>query len=762
MNGDGALDLVVASSLYSANATSALLLNTASVLAQAGADAPAGFSHVIAHQVSLESPEKNGGLDVAGATWESTQAPIANKAPHVFLSGSTQFPGTPTGDPGTDNVGWFVQAAIAADLDAPGSAGFGSTDLVLVEGVRSLSSALGGDPRGCVVIRQADPVTKVLGPTWYLDPTDMGVLPTHAAVADVLSSSRATLGFPAPLGSRDIVVANTGDSSLTLYYQYAPASGTTPPTYTSFHLALDTIVPGLPSGDTAGVAIGDLDGDGSNDLVVVGQLSQTAIIFLYDPSGPDSLGPSTGGLFPFRVGPVIKLPQLLCGRPVVADITNDGKPDLLIPSYITDQLLVFVNDRDDAQGNPTFAEVTFATGFQPNGVAAVDLDGDGRPDVVVANSETSDLYTYFQVTPGTLIEQFVPIPSGDTPLLLACGDVTGDGIPEVIVPVENGNSIYVYGRDPESLLKVIATYDVSSPAAGVSASQPVGVAVGPVFQAGKNDIAIALTSVIDASGIHGGFEVVTGTPLGQGISDYAATSASSLSVAVGDLDGDGIPDVVVCSPADVTATIFYGAGHGAFAPPVTRSGSGYRFVKIVDLDGDGHMDLVVSCNAGFDVYYGAATGGVPATATTIATASVFQPATFEVGDVNSDGLLDLVGAGFGTTIGTGGGICYQTAPRVFAIAPLRVGGEAAGVAIGDLDGDGRNDVAIAWGSDDVVAIYYQDPTRQGQLDSLRPPVLYHTASEPSGCVILDVNGDGKNDVVVAARGANSLNVFLQR
>jgi hypothetical protein len=763
MDGDGKLDLIVSSSEFGPNAGHPLVQQVSGALAAAAADAPNGYAHLIPHQSSLRVLQSGGTLDFANATWESTQAPIANVAPHVFLAGSSAFSSTATGDPGQDNVGWLVQATVAADLDGATNPGSGLTDLVIVNGINRLTKAYGGDARGCVVVRRADPTTKALGPTYYLDPTDMGAIPTHACVADVLSSTRATLpyGFTAPVGSKDIVVANSGDSSLTIYYQFAPApsTGTAPPTYTSLHLKLSALIPGLPAGDTIGVAMGDMTGNGANELVVVGQLTQTAIVFVFDPSS--ALATATGGLFPFRVGAVLSLPQLLCGRPVVADVTNDGLADILIPNYIGDELLAFVTSGKDAQGNPTFAPmVTFAAGFQPNAIAAIDVNGDTRPDVVVGNYETGDVYVYTQVTPGTLIDQFVPIPSGDTPILPTKGDVTGDGIPEVICPVQNGNAVYVYGQDPVDLLKVIASYDLSKPEPGVEGGQPVYAAVGPVLHPGKNDILVAMTTIIDPSGIHGGFELVAGPVPGGGVAAVETASASSLGIDLGDLNGDGIPDVAVSSPVDNKVTVFYGQPGGGFVATVFTV-PGTVFVKIVDLDGDGNKDLVATTNGGFAVFYGTGSG-IATTYTFVDTSAYVQPATFEVGDVNSDGLLDLVAADYGTSIGSGGGVIYQTAPRTFAVSPLRIGGEAAGIAIGDVDGDGRNDVAISWGADDVVAIYTQDPAKKGQTGSLRPPVLYHTASQPSGCVILDVNGDGKNDVVVASRGANSLNVFLQR
>lgn len=774
VDGDGQIDFLAACNLYAPNVQSFTLANNVTtVLTFLGEDrdlvTPANsFAHVIEHQVSLRALQKSGALDVTNATYESTQAPVANLAPELFLAGSSQFTKATNGDPGHDNVGWLVQDMVAADLDGPATQGRGSTDLVIVEGIRDVSAALSGDVRGAVVIRQVDPTTKKLGPTWYLDPTDMGALPTHAAVADVLSSSRAGFGFTAPVGSPDIVVANVGDSSLTFYLQVAPASWVagvyTPPTFTSVHFPLSNLNPAIPAGDTVAVALGDLNGDGANDLVVIGQLSKTAICFIWDPTGP--IAAATGGLLPYRVGPVLQLPELLAGRPAIQDISSDGRADLLIPNQLANELLAYVNTGNDAAGNPVFTLVRFAAGFFDWGVVAVDLNGDGRPDVVVPNFQTAEFSVYYQVTPGTLYERFVPIPSGQGPLEVVAGDVTGDGVPELVVPCENSNDVYIYGRDPVQLLKRIQVIDASAPAAGVTASLPLGVVVAPLLgNPGRRDIGICSEIAVDVNGLGGGFSLVPGTPLGGKIKSFYKSSIQSIAISAGDLNNDRINDVVLATPTGNVISIFFGTGGGAYNPvPLQIPANSPRFSKVLDLDGDGFPDLVVACSDSIQIFWGSATGISAASNLIVSTASpaaVSDPVFLDVGDVNNDGLADVVVAGFVTF--TGAGVVYQTSPRNFTVVPLTVGGQPNSVAIGSLSTTGLNDVAICWGSDNLVAVYQQDPNApKGSTASLRAPVTYATGSLPFGCAIVDVTGDGKNDLVVAARGANSLDVFIQR
>ena len=91
-----------------------------------------------------------------------------------------------------------------------------------------------------------------------------------------------------------------------------------------------------------------------------------------------------------------------------------------------------------------------------------------------------------------------------------------------------------------------------------------------------------------------------------------------------------------------------------------------------------------------------------------------------------------------------------------------MGGRPGQLSVGDLDGDGRPDLAIPWGADDLVAVYCRNPQATSLASAFPTPVRYPTLGSPLGCVILDVDGDGRNDLVVGSQSANSLNIFLQR
>ena len=113
------------------------------------------------------------------------------------------------------------------------------------------------------------------------------------------------------------------------------------------------------------------------------------------------------------------------------------------------------------------------------------------------------------------------------------------------------------------------------------------------------------------------------------------------------------------------------------------------------------------------------------------------------------------------------GIFFQRTPRQFGDATgkpraLVAGTSPSQIDTGDLDGDGLIDIAVAWLQESRLAVYYQNPNATGITDTYSLPAFFPTSTTPSGVAILDVNGDGDNDVVVSSRATNTLNVFLQR
>ena len=363
----------------------------------------------------------------------------------------------------------------------------------------------------------------------------------------------------------------------------------------------------------------------------------------------------------------------------VADVNGDGVPDLLVATTIN----------QGQNNNPGFAGVylgvtaspgTYQTGVQysttgtnPSGIAVVDLTNSGAKDMVVSNfgSGTATVFMHNPATPGTFLAG-VTLTTGGQPNQVVSADINGDGLPDLVFADVSGNAI-------------VMLQNASTP---------------------------------------GQFEA----PLNL------ATNGQTASVAIGDVNGDGKPDIV--------ATVFDSNGNngavlvflqstttpGTFATPVSyAAGAQPEAVRIADVNGDGLPDLVVAdYGPGAD---GTGTSGVSVLIQNSATAGTFlAPVTYPtywgavdvaVGDLNADGKPDLVVASVGPGPTGAVSILFQstTTAGTFGQAVSYPGfGQPLSVAIADLNGDGRPDIAVADGFSATVMI------QEGALGAFNDPI----------------------------------------
>jgi hypothetical protein len=241
------------------------------------------------------------------------------------------------------------------------------------------------------------------------------------------------------------------------------------------------------------------------------------------------------------------------------------------------------------------------------------------------------------------------------------------------------------------------------------------------------------------------------------------------SIAIADVNGDGTPDLLVATTVDKgladnpgVASVYLGAPAiaGTYQPGTDypTTGTNPSGIAAVALAGSGTADLVVS-NFGNGtasvLMHDPANPGKFLAATTLTTGG--QPNQVVSADINGDGLPDLV---FADMSSSGNAIVMlqnAATPGQFA-APLNLptGALTASVAVGDLDGDGKPDIVATTfdsnGNNGGVAVFIQNPASPG---TFMTPVIFPAGAQPQAVRILDVNGDGLPDLVVANRGPGS-------
>jgi len=111
------------------------------------------------------------------------------------------------------------------------------------------------------------------------------------------------------------------------------------------------------------------------------------------------------------------------------DLNGDGTPDLVLANQNSNSVTVLLG-----QGDSTFAPgVDYPTGASPWSVAIADLNGDSRPDLVVANHDSNSVSVLMGKGEGTFAAQ-VDYPTGDSPGSVAVGDINGDGKLDLLLP----------------------------------------------------------------------------------------------------------------------------------------------------------------------------------------------------------------------------------------------------------------------------------------------------------------------------------------
>jgi hypothetical protein len=351
----------------------------------------------------------------------------------------------------------------------------------------------------------------------------------------------------------------------------------------------------------------------------------------------------------------------------------------------------------------------------------------------------------FTTDPG-LFKPYVNFPTGSWPEAVAIGDVNGDGRNDVVMTTSfyfdsaNDYKVFVFLQNADGTLAPPVKYATAS----TYTCRAATVSIGDVNHDGRNDV------VIGESGC--GIEVFLQNGAGSLAAGVFYPSVDSYKIRIADINNDGLPDVVGIGWGTDTASVWLQNGGGTLDPPVAYgiAHGGWDDLEVGDVNKDGLADIVVmSGQASLRVGVLAQKPGGGFAAPAYYNIPDVFPGGIAVGDLNGDGASDVVVAYGGNRPSSKIGVYYQNASGTLdPIAAHDSYDSPEATEIADVTGDGRKDVVVLHGGWMAMGVYQQMPDGTLAAEDLYG-IPYASHYNPHGLAVGDISGDGRNDVVIA-------------
>jgi hypothetical protein len=383
----------------------------------------------------------------------------------------------------------------------------------------------------------------------------------------------------------------------------------------------------------------------------------------------------------------------------LGDFNQDGKPDLIATTeWGFSVLLADANGGFQAAATNALESLPSAVALSgQTSVAVGDVNGDGKLDFVVGTDlgfiELGRVFVFLSKGDGTFLEStnYLTEPRARSVTL---GDFNGDGKLDLVSGGYYGLAVFLGIGD--------GTF--SGPLMPTNVTKVLSLASGDLNGDGKLDLALVSSTSTNVTVLLGVGDGTFSNPI-----DYAI-GGNPAAVVIDDFNGDSKPDLAVVNNSDVTSpllgsvSILLGRGDGTFGTATTYSAGPHPFALATsELNGDGNRDLVV------------------------ASAGVYDDPS---GSYADPGVYMLLGKGDGT---------FQNA------LPYRTGDFIKALLVGDLNGDGNADIAVA----DSEGIALLSGNGQGQFQNF---ISVKTGISPSSLTIGDFDEDGLPDLAVTNYG----------
>jgi hypothetical protein len=533
-------------------------------------------------------------------------------------------------------------------------------------------------------------------------------------------------GSPLDVAVANVAVGSTPGNSVSIFTGNGSGGFTNSGSYTTANFP-------------TGVAVGDFNGDGTLDLAVSAANGNVVTVLWGTGAGTfqGQINCGTGDV-PYAI--------------LASSLTNNGVDDLVVANTQGNSVSVLMSN-----GNQTFqSRLDYNAGTNPKTVAVADFNGDGIPDLVLADSNCPN-YPSCGVSKISLLlgngdgsfqgPAYFSTGTDTDPRFIAVADFNGDGIPDLAVANYATGTVSIMLGNGNGTFQTHVDYPVGTTGFDTS-SEPTSIAVGnfngkypDIVVTNYNDdsISVLTNSGNDSNGTPGLFDAAVNYTVGNG----------PISVAVGNFDGNKAPDLVVINEGGNDATILIGnvnsvtgLPNGTFTaqPTTTAVGGNPQSVVVQDFNNDGVPDLAVAdfLTQQVSILLGNGNGTFQNAVTYAVGAS---PSAIAIGDFNGDGIPDLAvtslpsasspGNTVSLLLGKGNGTF--AAPALFG-----AGYFSYSLAVGDFNGDGALDVAVANGNGNTASILLNTQGTKMTLKSSMAQPTYGQSITLASTIVVSV------------------------